>query len=366
MEQDGAYWVRTIHGVAGVAQSPRLRVSTRGHVVLRGSSGDRITYQLTERVRAVSEVEARSILGGVRAIASQLPGLTTLMAALNADENAITELEINVPRWVAATILETQLGDIEAYGLQGNLQADTTAGLIHCDGIGGGVVARTGGGELHLGKIGGPVRCLSRAGSIFVDNVAGEANCQTGGGEIVVREAGGPLVLSTEGGNIQVDRAASSVEAHSAGGIIEVIQAGGAVFADTQGGSIQVGSARGVRCESAAGAIRVKTSSSPLHLSTVMGSILAELIAGTHLDDASLVAGAGDVTVLIPSNLALSVVARNDSGGNPRIVSDFAAVRSRNIGFTAPPLVAEGAINGGGPVLRINVEGGTIYLRRLK
>jgi hypothetical protein len=97
-----------------------------------------------------------------------------------------------------------------------------------------------------------------------------------------------------------------------------------------------------------------------------MGNILAELVAGTRLENASLVADAGDVTVLIPSNLALSVIARNDSGGSPRIVSDFAEIRARNIGFARPPLVAEGIINGGGPVLRINVVGGTIYLRRAK
>jgi hypothetical protein len=30
------------------------------------------------------------------------------------------------------------------------------------------------------------------------------------------------------------------------------------------------------------------------------------------------------------------------------------------------PLVAEGALNGGGPLLRVNVVGGTIYLRRAK
>jgi hypothetical protein len=30
------------------------------------------------------------------------------------------------------------------------------------------------------------------------------------------------------------------------------------------------------------------------------------------------------------------------------------------------PVVAQGALNGGGPVLRVNVVGGTIYLRREK
>jgi hypothetical protein len=41
-------------------------------------------------------------------------------------------------------------------------------------------------------------------------------------------------------------------------------------------------------------------------------------------------------------------------------------VRAKSFGFSQPPMVAEGQINGGGPVLRINVGAGIIYLRKLK
>jgi DUF4097 and DUF4098 domain-containing protein YvlB len=181
-----------------------------------------------------------------------------------------------------------------------------------------------------------------------------------------VKEAGGPLLLTNVSGNIEVDRAASTVEAHTGEGVIEVNQAGGEVIADTRGGSIQIGSARGARCESAAGAIRVKNASGPLNVQTMMGSILAELIAGARIEDSLLSASSGDVTVLIPSRLSLSVMARNDSGANPRIQSDFSEVRAKSFGFSRPPMVAEGQINGGGPVLRINVEAGVIYLKKLK
>jgi len=116
------------------------------------------------------------------------------------------------------------------------------------------------------------------------------------------------------------------------------------VSADTRGGSIQVGSARGIRCESAAGGVRVKTASAPLHVATSVGNILAELLAGTHLDDSSLVADGGDITVLIPSNLAVSILAQNDSGGDPRIISDFPEIHVRRMGFVEPPLMAQGAI----------------------
>jgi hypothetical protein len=110
----------------------------------------------------------------------------------------------------------------------------------------------------------------------------------------------------------------------------------------------------------------VKTSSGPLRIQTAMGSILAELLSGAHLENSSLVAGSGDITVLIPSNLALSVLARNESGGSPRILSDFSEVRAKGVGPGRPPLVYEGAINGGGPLLTIDTAGGIIYVRKLK
>ena len=97
---------------------------------------------------------------------------------------------------------------------------------------------------------------------------------------------------------------------------------------------------------------------------------MAELVSGGNvpghaMTDSILSTNAGDITVLIPSNLALTVQAINESGGAGRINSDFPQVRPPSGGSPgAGPLVAEGMINGGGPMLRINVTGGTVYLRR--
>jgi hypothetical protein len=60
----------------------------------------------------------------------------------------------------------------------------------------------------------------------------------------------------------------------------------------------------------------------------------------------------------------LSVIARNSTGGAPRIVSDFPEIRVSPARFFQPPLGVQGAINGGGPVLNLNVSSGVIYLRR--
>jgi hypothetical protein len=366
--RDGRSWVLTDTGTAQAA--PVVKLSTHGAVVIRGGQGDQIQYKLIKKVRARELDDAKRMVGSTLINISTGGRTTTLVVAPAIRSNVITRLEVTMPRGVSALELYTQAGDVEAYDLECNLHADTTVGQIHCDRIRGSVEGNTGGGEIHFGKIGGGVRCVSAAGSIFVDSAGGEASCQTAGGEIQIHDGAGPMTLATEGGNIQVDRAGSTVEAHTGQGVIEITQAGGMVLADTRGGSIQVGSAKGAKCQSAAGTIRVKTMSGPLNLQTAMGSILAELLTGARIENASLIAGSGDITVLIPSNLALSLVARNETGGNPRIVSDFSELRQKNFPkafpMPRPQLVYEGSINGGGPLMTINTGSGIIYVRKLK
>jgi hypothetical protein len=173
---------------------------------------------------------------------------------------------------------------------------------------------------------------------------------------------------ATAGGNIRIDRAMGTVFARTAAGLIQVQQADGAVTAESYGGAIQVNAANGVRCDSAGGPIRLRNVAGPLRASTAAGSILAELLSGNRIDDSTLSTNAGDITVFIASNLGLTVAARNDSAGAlGRIISDFPEIRVKVLSQAGTsPVVAEGALNGGGPVLRLNVVGGTIYLRRQK
>jgi hypothetical protein len=101
------------------------------------------------------------------------------------------------------------------------------------------------------------------------------------------------------------------------------------------------------------------------------GNIMAEFAggtdpAGTGIADSVLSTNAGDITVVIPSNVRLTVQAMNESRGPGRIISDFAQLRQDTRGVSGQPVVATGMLNGGGPILRLNVVDGTIYLRRAK
>jgi hypothetical protein len=365
IRQEGPDWVRTDSSSKAVDMNGELRVESQGPVVVRGAAGDRISYKLTQRAKVSAEDEARRLLSGGSVVLRAIPG-ATIVYSQGFSPLVSTELELYIPRTIRVAGLKVSFyGDVSVNDFDGGLVVQTPGGNINLDGIKGGVSASSGGGRIRLGKIGGSVECSTLADSITIDNAGGRVNCQTAGGEILVKEAGGSVWLSSEGGNISVGRAAGSVEAHAESGLIDVGQAGGTVIADTRAGSIQIGSARGVKAESAQGAVRLRGMSGPMNVSTAMGNILAELLSGMTLQDSSLMATSGDITVFIPSNLRISVMATSDAGGARHVVSDFSEVRGQSVGFSRAPVVT-GDINGGGPVLRINTGRGMIYLRKQK
>jgi len=84
---------------------------------------------------------------------------------------------------------------------------------------------------------------------------------------------------------------------------------------------------------------------------------VASLLSARPLSDSFLATGDGDITALIPSNVGVTIRAESDR----RIVSDFPGVTVR---LRGPLVVAEGAVNGGGPVLRISGAGGIVSIKR--
>ena len=365
--REGRFWVRTISGSLPVRSGDRFRVDTAGNVVLKGDAGKSANYSLKLRVEARDEREAAALLRQVEIRTRTQPGWTYLVVSPPRRISEAPELTVAVPRSLQEVQIETRGGDVQALDLDGKLEARSLGGRIAVDGIRGAAEVRTGGGDIQVGSVTGPLRCYSGGGVIRVQNSGSECWLETAGGEIILHDASAAVHASTAGGNIRIDRSAGAVFARTAGGLIQVQQSGGLVTAESSGGAIQVSAANGVRCDSAGGAIRLRNVAGSLRASTSAGSIMAELANGAHMEDSSLSTNAGDVTVFISSNLPVTVLARNQSGGAGRIISDFPEIRVRQAGDAGlVPAVAAGALNGGGPTLRINVIGGTIYLRKQK
>ncbi len=366
--REGNYWVDVTTGVAIIPPASRLRIETDGSIAVQASSTPRITYKLTRRVRTNSGAEAVASLRQIEMRSVTRGNSTSLVIRGPRNRAVMADLVLAIPRDLISAAFVTSEGAISISGIECDVDAQTGAGRIDVDRLGGNAVVRAGGGQVQAGSVRGSLRCILGGGAIHVDRVGGEAWLETAGGDIFVHEALAAIHAVTQGGNIRVDRAAGAVEARTGEGIIEVGHAGGLVTAETAGGAIQVDAAPGVRCESATGLIRLRNMEGVIRAATAHGSILAQLLAGHRIEDVLLSTLAGDITVILSSNIPVTVQARNESAGGIRlIISDFSEIRVRAVsGEPAGPAVAEGSLNGGGPVLRLVANSGTIYLRRQK
>jgi hypothetical protein len=125
---------------------------------------------------------------------------------------------------------------------------------------------------------------------------------------------------------------------------------------------VRIGAAAGIHCESSNGGnIQLANIVGPMSVSTDAGNILANLM-GSRLAESLLATGNGDITVVIPSNIRVTIQAENQMADTMRrIVSEFREIQPRSIGTH---LVAQGQVNGGGPLLQISASAGTIFLKR--
>ncbi len=348
-------WTRTFKGTAPAAQ--RLRVNAHGPVTLSGSERANFSYEVKVSVTARSEAVARRLLQLYAIRAEPQGGWLVLTTPGGPVE---TRVMVESPSLLAA-VLSTTDGPVQAIGVDGDLDVETGGGELTIDRIGGDSRLFTGAGDIDIGTVQGGLQCTTGAGAIRVKTVNGQAVLETNGGDIVAGKIGGSVRAETGGGGIRITSAGGSVAAVSGGGQIVVEKAGGTVTLRNLAGAVQVGSAAGVRCESGSGGISLARITGPMRVSTTMGNIVANLL-GSKLGDSFLATGSGDITVLIPSNLGVTIQAQNDRADTlRRIVSDFPGMRVRRLGTR---LVAEGAINGGGPLLQITGMGGTIYIRR--
>jgi DUF4097 and DUF4098 domain-containing protein YvlB len=357
LTRENGNWVRTIRGT--FPANARLRVNAHGPVTLDGGTANELSYtvKLSVNARSVrSEAEARRWLQQY-AVRVESQGPWTVLTAPGGA--AIASMTLRTPR-LASAVISTSEGAVRANGVGGALQVDTRAGELAADRIDGDSRLVTGGGEVRVGEIRGSLHCSTGAGDITVKSVRGEAVLETGGGDIFAGSAGGPVRAETGGGSVHIGAAGGPVTATSGGGEIVVDKANGIVTVRNMAGNVQVGSAAGVRCESGGGGIHVSNISGPMRVSTSMGSILATLLAG-RFSDSYLSTGNGDITIVIPSNVGVNIQAQLSVADVRRIISDFREIQVRRQG---PLVIAQGAVNGGGPLVQILGTGGTISIKR--
>ena len=180
----------------------------------------------------------------------------------------------------------------------------TSGGAILVGDLNGKAELRTSGGGIKLGRMGGPVDARTSGGSISLDEARGAVELRTSGGNISVGRVTGPAELSTSGGSIKIDSVASSLRAH------------------TSGGSIRAN------------------------------------IAGPLKEECSLSTSGGSVSVSVDKTAAFRLDASTSGGG---VDASGLTITLEGSGRDRSRLA--GAVNGGGPLLKLRSSGGGISVR---
>jgi DUF4097 and DUF4098 domain-containing protein YvlB len=360
-------WTRHITGSIVAARNLRVKVDS-GSVRVAGGSQSTIDYTITNHSYASSEEKARREFDGYK-ISAYVRGDTAWIVGEwqgNKPRRSSSEFVINVPRSTEFVKVETDGGDLTASGIAGRVEGESGGGSIRLDDIGGAINAETGGGGIDVGTVGGDLSLRTGGGSIKVGSAKGKINAETGGGSVVVVSCLQGAVLETGGGSIEVQHCSGSLKVTTGGGSIDLGEIAGPAEIETGGGSIRLSSATGaVRAETGGGSITLNGVPTA-RAETGAGGIVAKFVSGAERTDSVLETSAGDITVYLAPNLAMTIRASIELANGHRIRSDFAEIRVSTDGGEWGPgtATAEGNLNGGGPVLKVRTTTGDISFLR--
>jgi len=371
--REGGAWVQEITG--SLPPMKKVQVSTpAGAVKVQGSPQQpNITYKVRKRVhRAGSEEEARRIFEQTK-VTVWPQGEVAMFRAHTVQWtrhiNHSTDFEILVPRDTAVVDADTKGGPVEIRGINGTVDARSAGGSIKLDDVSGQSVAFTNGGAIHVGRMGSDVRLKTAGGPIEILDVSGKVFAFTAGGAVKLGSAT-MAQIQTQGGSIDVESCDGDLMAATAGGNIDVRKAG-TMMLKSSGGSIRVLSADGpLKVHTAGGGLRLMGLRHGVAAHTASGGITAEFLPGIRqFTDSTLMTTAGDIIVYVPEDLAVTVRATVEMGEGYQIrAADFPGIRISKAGesFGPRPITAEGALNGGGPVLKLHAANGNIELRKTR
>jgi len=357
---------QAMSGTLAAARNVRVKVDM-GSVIVHGGQQQGISYMVHSHSYSSERDERRQ--SGFK-INSYVKGDTAWIIAEwdgGGPRRFSGEFVIDVPRDTALVKVETGGGAVEVKGITGSVGIESGGGKIRVDDVGGSVNVETGGDAIDIGTVGGDLKLETGGGNISIASVKGMIHAETGGGNVSVLSGGLGAVIEAGGGNVEIKRCGGRVKASTGGGSINLGDIAGPAEIETGGGSIHLSSAKGrVGANAGAGSIELYGVPSA-RVETGAGGITVKFInTGAERSDSVLETAAGDITVYIAPDVAISVRASVDLGNGHRITSDFSDIHVRTEGDKYGPrtLNAEGQLNGGGPLLKVRTTTGDICIRR--
>jgi DUF4097 and DUF4098 domain-containing protein YvlB len=367
--REGSNWVQEMTGDLGAAKNLRVKLAA-GSVRVQGGSQVKITYVIHRKAYTSSEEKARHEFESYR-INTSVKGDTAWIVAESSrrDSKCSDDFVINVPRNLDSSKLETGGGNVTAIGVAGRVEMSSGGGNIRVDDIAGDVQAETGGGSIDVGRVEGSVNMGTGGGNIKIASAKGEIKAESGGGNVVVLSGLQGAVLQTGGGSIRVDKCSGRVKATTGGGSIDLGEIGGAAEMETGAGSIRLASAKGrVQAQTGGGSIQLDGATS-VQAETSAGGIVVKLLSsnGASHSNSTLETSAGDITVYLANDLAISIRAEIEIASGHTIRSEFPDIHVSSEGGPWEPktVSAEGQLNGGGPVLKVRTNSGNVSFRRI-
>ena len=180
----------------------------------------------------------------------------------------------------------------------------------------------TSGGDIAVANLTGNVRAQTSGGSLNFDRIEGDLEAGTSGGDITLKEGTAHARLHTSGGNIHVARAGGPTEVETSGGNIVLESVADLLGAHTSGGDVRAVLTAPLQHD-------VNLSTSGGNVSVQLGRTVACLL------DAGTSGGGGEAT-------GLTLTIEKGGVGKSHLV---------------------GAVNGGGPRLKLRTSGGDIQVR---
>lgn len=296
-----------------VASGGRLTIDAdRGSIEVRTADRDHVDVKIERKVKSGKKWSVEEVLEDLAITFDHSDDGVTIRAKYDQE---------NLRRWsrernrlgVKFLITVPQRYNVDLKTLGAGISVADLEGEVH---------SQTLGGSLRFGNIKGSIWGRTSGGSIKLEGTQGDADVKTSGGGITIGSVKGAVESTTSGGSIRIDRA-RSVNAKTSGGSITVEEVMGNINAKTSGGSIKA------------------------------------YISGQPEGDCSLETSGGSVTTYLVEDIAIDVDARTTGG---RVSTDIpvAVVVQGKISKNK----LQGAINGGGPLLKLRTFGGSIYLRQ--
>jgi len=365
--RDGNAWVEETTGTLPAARDLRMNTDV-GSIEVRGKARG-ILYVIRKRAVAASKEEAEREFQKLKVSAASTGEQAVVEGKLLQRDIArfSADFSLQVPYDLRKVLVTTGGGAMKLTSLSAVVHAKTGAGAVKLSDLAGPVSISTGGGEVTAGSLGSEATIKSGGGDVHLDNIAGAAKITTGGGNVFVGSAN-TLLIDNGAGSVDVGRCFGNFQASTGGGNVRVGEVTGSVRVDAGAGSVRVAGAGGrEEVTTGGGNVELFKVAQGAKVDTPSGSITVQFTAVPGaFTESSLHTGSGDVLVFLPDELRVTVHASSDMAPGYGIRSDLPGIRISKQGSSIGPrsMWAEGALNGGGPLLRIRTGMGRIDFRK--